>query len=69
MNSLLEAANENNLLFVNWFVLQDYDRLCVFFGGCSDTDGIWRDTGVYDGDGNVRPSYNSWKSYLDLSLR
>ncbi|MDJ0833144.1 MAG: hypothetical protein QNJ69_06445 [Gammaproteobacteria bacterium] len=63
--SMLAAANDNNLLFVNWFVLQDYDRLCDYFGGCSDEDGLWRDTGVYDGDGNSRPSYTTWKSFLD----
>ena len=67
MASMLAAANDNELLFVNWFVLQDYDRLCVYFGGCSDDEGLWRDTGVYDGDGNPRPSYATWKSYLDRS--
>jgi hypothetical protein len=69
MASMLAAADERKLLFVNWFVLQDYDLLCIFFGGCSDTDGLWRDTGVYDGDGNIRPSYSTWKSYLDRPLR
>jgi hypothetical protein len=69
MESMLAAADENNLLFVNWFVLQDYDLLCTYFGGCSDTDGLWRDTGVYDGGGNIRPSYSTWKSYLDRPLR
>ncbi len=67
--SMLAAANEHNLLFVNWFVLQDYDLLCTYFGGCSDEDGLWRDTGVYDGDGNIRPSYTTWKSYIDRPLR
>ncbi len=69
MRSMLAAADANDLLFVNWFVLQDYDLLCDFFGGCSDEDGLWRDTGVYDGAGNRRPSYDSWKSYLARPLR
>ena len=69
MQSLLAAADDNDLLLVNWFVLQDYDLLCDFFGGCSDEDGLWRDTGVYDGSGNPRPSYASWKFYLDRSRR
>ena len=69
LQSLLEAANANDLRFVNWFVLQDYDRLCVFFGGCSDDEVLWRDTGVYDGDGNTRPSYAVWKDYLARRLR
>ena len=69
MTSLLQAADENDLLFVNWFVLQDYDRFCVFIGGCIGTDRLWRDSGVYDGNGNTRPSYGTWKSYLARPLR
>ena len=69
MTSLLQAADENDLLFVNWFVLQDYDRFCVFIGGCVGTDRLWRDSGVYDGNGNTRPSYGTWKSYLARPLR
>ncbi len=64
MQSMLEAADENGLLFVNWFVLQDYDLLCAFFGGCVGTDRLWRDAGVYDGSGNMRPSHDTWKSWL-----
>ena len=68
MQSMLAAANENDLLFVNWFVLQDYDLLCDYIV-CDEEDAIWRDTGVYDGSGNPRPSHTSWKSYLNRSLR
>lgn len=68
MRSMLEAADDYDLSFVNWFVLQDYDRLCDFFGGCFGTDTLWRDTGVYDGDGVPRPSYDTWKSYLERPL-
>jgi len=50
-------------------VLQDYDLLCDFIGGCAGTDRLWRDTGVYDGNGNTRPSYDTWKSYLGRSYR
>jgi len=69
LSSMLEAAETNDLLFVNWFVLQDYDLLCAFFGGCVGTDVIWRDTGVYDGSGNTRPSHATWKSWLGRPLR
>lgn len=68
MASLLNAADENGLLFVNWFVLQDYDLLCAYFGGCTGTDRLWRDSGVYDGSGNTRPSHATWKSYLARPL-
>lgn len=69
LRSLLEAADANDLLFVNWFVLQDYDLFCIFIGGCSDGDVLWRDTGVYDGAGNTRPSHATWKSWLERPLR
>ena len=65
MQSMLAAADANGLIFVNWFVLQDYDLLCDFFGGCVGTDRIWRDAGVYDGSGNTRPSHDTWKSWLE----
>ncbi|MFZ9037747.1 MAG: hypothetical protein ACO3DT_06735 [Gammaproteobacteria bacterium] len=65
MQSMLAAADANGLLFVNWFVLQDYDLLCAFFGGCVGTDRIWRDAGVYDGCGNTRPSHDTLKSCLE----
>ncbi len=69
VQSMLATADENGLLFVNWFVLQDYDLLCDFFGGCVGTDTLWRDTGVYDGNGNTRPSYATWKAYLERPFR
>ena len=69
LQSLLAAADANDLLFVNWFVLQDYDLLCAFFGGCVGTDRLWRDSGVYDGSGNPRPAHATWKSYLERPIR
>lgn len=69
MQSMLAAADEHGLLFVNWFVLQDYDLLCSFFGGCAGTDRLWRDAGVYDGGGNPRPSHATWKSWLERPRR
>ena len=34
--------------------------LCVSIGDCSDTDALWRDTGLDDGFGNGRPAYTRW---------
>ena len=69
LQSLLAAANEHDLAFVNWFVLQDYDGLCAFQGGCVGTDRLWRDTGLYDGSGNLRPGHAIWRDYLARPLR
>ena len=64
MTQLLEKSNEHELIFINWFVQQDYDDLCTFFGGCSDTELLWKDTGLYDGSGNSRPSLIEWQNYV-----
>ena len=69
LSNLLTAANTHDLEFVNWFVLQDYDGLCAFQGGCVGTDRLWRDAGLYDGSGNRRPGLATWREYLQRPLR
>ncbi len=63
---LLDKVQANNAEFITWFILQDYDQLCSFVGGCSDTDVLWRDSGLYDGFGNIRPAYTSWTNKLAI---
>ena len=63
---LLDSAQARNAEFINWFILQDYDRLCSFLGGCSDTEVLWRDSGLYDGFGNIRPAYTRWTDRLAM---
>ncbi|GMR20999.1 MAG: hypothetical protein BMS9Abin36_1597 [Gammaproteobacteria bacterium] len=63
---LLDKAQARNAEFITWFILQDYDQLCSFVGGCSDTDVLWRDSGLYDGFGNIRPAYTRWTDRLAI---
>lgn len=66
MSDLLDKAQARNAEFITWFILQDYDQLCSFFGGCSDADIVWRDSGLYDGFGNIRPAYTRWTDRLAI---
>ena len=54
-------------VFINWFVSRDYDSLWV-----SDLQNspdaalvrVWRDDGLYAGDGTPRPALQTWRGYL-----
>jgi hypothetical protein len=67
LSLLLQKANDYHAQFVNWFILQDYDQLCVALGGCTDTQNLWRNTGLYDSAGNSRASYTTWTQWLARS--
>ena len=62
--ALLHEADQRQFTFVINFVLRDYDDLCVSIGGCTDTEIIWRDTGLYDENGAGRPALDVWRSVL-----
>lgn len=59
---LTEAQARDAELVVN-FVLRDYDALWEKIGG-GDLAAAWRDTGLYDEDGNVRPALDLWRAAL-----
>ena len=61
---LLNASNNNDVVFINWFIQQDYDDLCAYFGQCTDTQKLWRDSGFYDGSGNARAALLRWQDYV-----
>ena len=64
MSQLLNKSDEHELIFINWFIQQDYDDLCAYYGGCSDIQLLWRDTGLYDGSGNARDALLTWQNYM-----
>lgn len=66
---LLAAADKFNVDFIINFVLRDYDKVWQASGSPDDLSKIWRDTGLYDQDGNVRPSYETWKNKLNNSIK
>ena len=64
LTRLLQKANDYHVQFVNWFIQEDYDQLCVAVGGCTDTQNLWRNTGLYDGTGTPRSSFTTWTQWL-----
>lgn len=62
---LLETASEYGLEFVINFVLRDYDLLWQEIGSPDDLNKLWRDTGLYDEDGNTRISHQTWMNWLN----
>jgi hypothetical protein len=64
IRDLLEACTERNALFVINFVTRDYDQLWKAIGSPTDFVIAWKDTGLYDENGNTRKAYEVWKSYL-----
>jgi hypothetical protein len=64
LSQLLQKANDYRVQFINWFILRDYDRLCAAKGGCSDVQKLWRNTGLYDSNGNPRTGLTTWQQWL-----
>lgn len=61
---LLESAAEHDFVFVVNFILRDYDAVWRLLGSHEDLSIAWRDTGLYDEDGNERPALEVWRSWL-----
>lgn len=61
---LLESAQEHEFVFVVNFVLRDYDDLWLAIGGQEDLTIVWRDTGLYDENGESRPALAVWHNWL-----
>jgi hypothetical protein len=61
---LLKNAEKHSFVFVNNFVLRDYDKLWLQAGGKNDISALWRNTGLYTADGNEKQAFKIWKSYL-----
>ena len=68
---MLNEAEDNKLKFVVNFVLRDYDALWEDIGSPDDLFKVWKDTGLYDEDGNTRIAFQNWyfwlyKKYISL---
>lgn len=61
---VLESAQAYEYQFVTNFILQDYDSLWEAVGGQADLTILWRDTGLYDENGNARPALAVWQEWL-----
>ena len=63
ISRLLQEANDRNFEFVINFIVRDYDALYEWING-GDLELLWRDTGLYDEDGNSRPALDTWRAWL-----
>lgn len=65
---MLNEAEDNELMFVVNFVLRDYDALWEDIGSPDDLLKVWKDTGLYDENGNVRIAYHNWFFWLNKNI-
>lgn len=68
MNDLLKACTKRKANFVINFVVRDYDDLWEAIGSPTGVAIAWRDSGLYDEDGNERKALTTWKNYLKKPL-
>jgi exo-beta-1,3-glucanase (GH17 family) len=64
---LLADAEELSAVFVMWFVSRDYDDLWesyLQFQPNAALLRLWRDNGLYAGDGQRRPALETWRGWL-----
>jgi hypothetical protein len=67
MSLLLNSAQTYDVRFVVNFVLRDYDAVWEAMGR-DETLAIWRDTGIYDEDGILRPAGDIWMDWLSRPM-
>lgn len=70
IDRLLSDADSLDAAFVTYFFTRDFDEFWeaeLQYSPMADLIRFWRDTGLYDGEGNPRPALESWRAYLELS--
>jgi hypothetical protein len=68
IDRLLSDADSIDAVFVTYFFTRDFDEFWeaeLQYSPMADVIRFWRDTGLYDGDGNPRPALASWRAYLE----
>lgn len=65
---LFTSAENHDVRFIVNFVVRDYDSLWVDLGAPDDVAKLWRDTGLWDEDGNERPAVPLWRSWFDRTV-
>jgi hypothetical protein len=64
VTQMLTAVQKHRLQFACWFAMRDYDPLWEKLGK-TDTLLVWRDTGLFDENGQPRPALTTWDLWLD----
>jgi len=69
---LLSSADRLDARFVVWWQVRDYDDMYAFLVEHGRDDPaflIWRDIGLYSGDGTPRPGLAVWDAWRDAPIR
>jgi hypothetical protein len=73
LEKVLNICKDKKAKLFIWFCPKDYDGLITTFqnqGGYTqqtiDLLSLWKDTGLIDENGNERPAYNSWLSWMKM---
>jgi len=62
----LSNAHRQDYEFVIWWTHRDYDELWKTFPPeLKDLGSLWKDTGILDENGNLRPAYKTWTAILN----
>jgi hypothetical protein len=63
---LLGQAERHRAVFVNWILSRDYDDFWPELQGLPNAVllRLWKDLGLYRGDGTPRPSHTAWRAWL-----
>lgn len=66
---VLGECQTHRCAFINWFVVRDYDQLFDQLYADGDPAAaalarLWRDIGLYAGDGQERPALAMWREWL-----
>ena len=70
LQKLFEICNEYDAVFINYFCAYDYDHAyesLEALGQAAPYFKLWRDIGLYDGEGLERPSLQVWKKWQKAS--
>jgi hypothetical protein len=67
-SDLLAACDKRKAEFVIDFVIRDYDQLWAQIGSPTDLNIAWRDSGLYDENGNTRRAHSTWKEFFSKKL-
>lgn len=65
---LLAEAQRRKIMFINNFVLRDYEALWIKVGR-TDIAAVWKNDGLYDANGLPRPALGLWKWALARPYR
>ena len=69
IQKVLIEANKLGAEFLIWFVYRDYDLLESNLPDPSIALKIWRDNGLQNGNGDRRPSHDTWDIWKSLDVQ